>query len=424
MSFFDRFRKPVTEARSLEDPRVPISNTAALMALFGVSGGNLPAVTPESALTVPAWACAVGFLSRSLANLPLHAYADKGGTSERIGGKLQRVLNEAPNEEWTSFGARQYFWSQLFGSQAGRGLMYIERVGRNADSLWPMDATQTTVRRVNGKKVYTFNGKDYPGSDVIDVPFLLDADQLRSHAPLKMAGKALALALAMGDYAAGFFAGGGVPPLALSGPMPAGADAMKRAQADVKRAIDGAKERSEAIMPIPAGYDLKPVGFDPAKGQMTEARRLQIEEVARVFNLPPVFVGDLTHGTFSNTEQQDLQLVKHVIAHWAKAFEEECNLKLFGAQNNRRYVEHSIDALVRGDFKTRMDGLSQGIQNALITPNEARALDNRAPLPNGDNLYIQGATVPLGYQIEGDESSPDDEGGADEPRDPDTDSDA
>lgn len=424
MSLFDRFRKPMTEVRSLEDPRVPISNTAALMALFGISGGNLPAVTPDTALTVPAWACAVGFLSRSLANLPLHGYVDKAGASERIGGKLQRVLNEAPNSEWTSFGARQYFWSQVFGSAAGRGLLYIERIGRNPDSLWPMDATQTTVRRVAGKKVYTFNGRDYPAADVIDVPFLLKADQLGSHAPLTMAGKAIALALAMGDYAAGFFAGGGVPPLALSGPMPAGADAMKRAQNDVKRAIDGAKDRNEAIMPIPAGYDLKPVGFDPAKGQMTEARRLQIEEIGRVFNLPPVFVGDLTHGTFSNTEQQDLQLVKHVIAHWAKAFEEECNLKLFGAQNNRRYVEHALDGLMRGDFQTRMTGLSQGIQNALITPNEARALDNRAPLANGDSLMIQGATVPLGTQPKDGATSPAEQGGANEPRNPDSDPDA
>lgn len=69
MSFLDRFRKPKAEARSLENPAVPISDTAALMALFGIAGGNLPAVTAEAALTVPAWASAVGFLSRTLANL-------------------------------------------------------------------------------------------------------------------------------------------------------------------------------------------------------------------------------------------------------------------------------------------------------------------------------------------------------------------
>jgi len=381
---------------SPEDPRVPVS-AANFLQFFGVSAGNMRAVTLESALTVPAYAAGVSFLSRSLANLPLHAYRDRGEAgSERLPGKLQRILNEAPNSEWTSFGLRQYFWQGVF--TGGRGLTYIERVGPGADSLWPLDPFQTTVKRVNGRKVYNYQGKDYQAADVIDVPFMLKPDQLGVHSPLVMGAKALGLSLAMGDYASGFFAGGGVPPLALTGPMPAGADAVRRAQSDIKRAIDAAKSNNEPVFPIPAGYELKPVGFDPAKGQMTEARQFQVEEIARILNLPPVFLQDLTHGTFSNTEQQDLHLVKHLIAQWAKAFEEECNLKLFGAANNRRYVEHNLDAMMRGDFKSRMDGMSQGIQSGLITPNEGRALDNRPPKANGDVLYIQGATVPLGSQ--------------------------
>ena len=394
MSFFDRFRGE--QRSSPEDPRVPVS-AANFLQFFGVTSANLPAVTIDSALTVPAVAAAVGFLSRSMANLPIHAYADRGEAgSEKLGGKLQRVINEAWNEEWSSFAARQYFWGQVF--TAGRGLAYIERTGRNAESLWPLDATATTVARVGGRKVYVYQGRNYPAADVIDVPFMLKADQLQCRSPIVMGAKAISLALAMNEYGAGFFAGGGVPPLALSGPMPAGAEALKRAQADVKRAIEGAKKRSEAIMPIPAGYTLEPVGFDPAKGQMVEAQRLVIEEVGRCFQLPPVFIGDLTHGTFSNTEQQDLHLVKHLLSQWAKALEDEMNLKLFGAANNRRYVQHSLDAMMRGDFKSRIEGLARGVQTALLTPNEARMLDDRAAMPNGDQLYIQGATVPLGSQ--------------------------
>lgn len=410
MSFFDRFRRPGAETRSIENPTIAVS-AANFLQFFGVSSGTLPAVTVDSALTVPAVAAAVGFLSRSLANLPLHGFVDKGdGGSERLGGKLQRVLNEAPNGEWTSFGMRQYFWGQVF--TAGRGLAYIERIGRNPDSLWPMDATRTTVKRIAGRRVYTFDGKEYPAADVIDVPFMLRSDQLGCRSPIMMGSKAISLALAMNDYGAGFFAGGGVPPLALSGPMPTGADAMKRAQADVKRAIDGAKERNEAIMPIPAGYDLKPVGFDPAKGQMVEAQRFVVEEIGRIFQIPPVFIGDLTHGTFSNSEQQDLHLVKHLIAQWSKALEEELNLKLFVAHNNRRYVEHSLDAMMRGDFKSRIEGMARGVQTALLTPNEARALDNRAAKDNGDVLYIQGATVALGSQPQDGAQPPADNGGS------------
>jgi HK97 family phage portal protein len=186
--------------------------------------------------------------------------------------------------------------------------------------------------------------------------------------------------------------------LALTGPMPAGAEAVKRAQGDIKRAIDAAKANGDPVFPIPPGYELKPVGFDPDKGQMTEARRFQIEEFARIYNLPPVFLQDLTHGTFTNTEQQDLFLAKHLISQWAKALEEEMNLKLFGAKNNGRFVEHNLDGLMRGDLKSRIEALARGVQTALLTPDEARALDNRKAKPGGDVLYIQGATVPLGSQ--------------------------
>lgn len=392
------------ETRNAENPTIQVS-AENFLAFMGIDTAVSDYVSVDAALKVPAVSSAVNFLSGSLANLPLHGYRMRGENAERVGGTLQILLNEAPNPEWTSFGFRKYFWQQVF--TRGRGLAWIERDGPVIYNIWPLDPGKATKARVGGKTVYHYEGgKTYQASDVIDVAFMLKADQLNVYSPIQNAARAINLALAMEAYASGFFAGGGVPPLALVGPLPAGPDALKRAQADIKRAITAAKAKSDAVFPIPAGYDLKPVGFDPEKGQMTDARRFQIEEIAREFNLPPVFLQDLTHGTFANTEQQDLLLAKHTIAHWAKAFEEELNLKLFGQKKNGRYVEHNMDGLMRGDFKTRMEAMARGVQTALITPNEARGLDNRPPLPNGDTLYIQGATVPLG-------SAPTNNGGAD-----------
>jgi HK97 family phage portal protein len=235
---------------------------------------------------------------------------------------------------------------------------------------------------------------------VIDVPFMLREDQVAHYGPINLAKKALQLALAMNDYGATFFAGGGVPPLALSGPLPQGDAALKRASGDVDRAIKFAKLNRSPILPIPAGHELKPVGFDPSKGQMTEARLFQIQEIARVFQMPPAFLQDLSRGTFANVEQQDLHLVKHLISQWAKAFEDEANLKLFGRGRTGRYVEHNLDGLQRGDFKSRIDGIARAIQTAQMTPNEARSLENRPKHdnPDADELLVQGATVVLGKQ--------------------------
>lgn len=370
---------------------------SSFLQVLGAGSVNLPVVNTDAAMTVPAVWAAVSFLSRTLAALPLHAYRNASNGPERISGGLQTLIHEAPNPEWTSFKLRQHFWQQVF--TGGRGLIWIERSGSNIVGLWPMNPGDVEISRDKlGRTSYKLDGKSYPASDVIDVPFMLKSDGLKHYGPIERGAKAIQLAIAMNDFGSSFFAGGGVPPLAVYGPLPAGPEAMKRATADINRAIDAAKNDATPIVAMPPGYELKPIGFDPDKGQMTEARRFQIEEIARVYNLPPVFLQDLSRATFSNAEHQDLHLVKHLVGQWAEAFEEECNLKLFGQRNGGRYVEHNLDGLLRGDFATRMAGLSQAIQNAIRTPNEARALENLPALPNGDDLLIQGATVPLGSQ--------------------------
>jgi HK97 family phage portal protein len=384
------------ELRSVENPTIPVSSENFL-AFFGVNNAKLPHVTVDAALCVPAVAAAVAFLSRTMAALPLHAYRDTKDGPKKISGKLESVIHDAPNDEMDSFKFRQYFWQQVF--TGGRGLAWIERAPQGVEAIWPMDPYKTTIRRSGMRLVYSFNGKDYPSEDIIDLPFMLRPCGVRHYGPIVLASKAIQLALAMNDYASNFFAGGGVPPLALVGPLPAGAEAVKRAQADIKRSIDAAKNNNDAVFPIPAGYELKPVGFDPAKGQMIEARRFQVEEIARAYQLPPVFLQDLTQASFSNAEQQDLHFVKHLVGQWAEAFEGEVNLKLFGRGSNSRYVEHNLDGLLRGDFASRMTGYATAIQNAIRTPDEVRSLENLpAKGADADKLLIQGATVPLGTQ--------------------------
>ena len=128
---------------------------------------------------------------------------------------------------------------------------------------------------------------------------------------------------------------------------------------------------------------------------MTEARLFQIQEIARIWQVPPAFVGDLSKGTFSNTEQQDLQLVKHLVLHWCTAFEMECTLKLHGWRNPPKRVRHNVDGLQRGAFKDRIEALARAIMTGQMTPDEARALEGRGAEEGGDRLYIQQATVPL-----------------------------
>jgi HK97 family phage portal protein len=380
---------------SLESETVPVSSQNFLE-FFGLDSHRLPAVSIASALKVPAVTAAVMFLSRTMATLPKHVYRRTDSGPQRIKGKLQTTIHEAPNDEMGAAKFWQYFWQQVF--TGGRGLAWIERSGGGVEALWLIDPSKATIKRTAGRLVYAFDGKTYPSADVIDVPFALREDQIRHYGPITLATKAIQLALAMNDYASTFFAGGGIPPLAMIGPVANTPAGLQRQMADVHRVIEAAKKSDRPVFPMPSGYELKPVGFDPEKGQMTDARRFQVEEIARAYQLPPVFLQDLTRATFTNAEQQDLHLVKHLIGQWVQALEDELNLKLFGRTNRNRYVEHNVDGLLRGDFKSRIDGIVRGIQGGLMEPNRGRALMNwpAHSNPAADDLFMQGATVPLG----------------------------
>lgn len=393
--------KTASETRSsIENPTVPVS-AENFFAFFGMDTANLPSVTIDSALRVPAVNAAVNFLSRTLAALPLHAYRETADGAVKLTGKTAVAIHDAPNPVMGSFKFRQYFWQQVF--TGGRGLAWIEKNGSVVEAFWPMDPTRTTIQRRGFELVYKFENKTYSSAEVIDVPFMLKANQVQHFGPVGLAAKAIQLALAMNDYGATFFAGGGVPPLSLTGPLGSGPDATKRSVTDVNRAISAAKESRVPIFPIPPGYKLEPVGFDPEKGQMTDARLFQVQEIARAWQMPPVFLQDLSKGTFANVEQQDLHLVKHLIGQWAKAFEDEANLKVFGRPRGNRYLKHNLDALMRGDFKSRIEGIARAVQTAQMTPNEGRALEERPrhANPAADELLVQGATVVLGSQPAG-----------------------
>lgn len=127
-----------------------------------------------------------------------------------------------------------------------------------------MNPSKTTFRRLKGKLIYTHENNSYESADVIDLAFLLKDNLVGYYGPISQASKAIQLALAMNDYASNFFAGGGVPPLALTGPLPVGPAAMKRAMEDMNRSIANARSSDSPVIPIPPGYELKQVGFDPS----------------------------------------------------------------------------------------------------------------------------------------------------------------
>ena len=417
MGFFS-FGRRSAGAAAVNDPQVaetrsrPVetiqSSDPGLVSFFGgASAMTDEVVTLETALKVPAVSCAVSFLSRTLAALPLKVY-EKGedGRQARPGDPAHPLLNRAANDEISALDWRRDAWQDVFLS--GRHVAFIERNGRGDPiNIWPLETDKVTVERRQGRTLYRYRDGlrtvTYLASEVIDLRFMSGANRLSAVSPVFSNADTIGLAMAVTRYGARFFKNGGIPPFTITGPIKS-AGGVARAAHDLTAAVQKLAAEGGNALTIPDGHTLNPLGIDPEKMQMNETKRLLIEEIARIYSLPPVFLQDLTRGTFSNVEQQDLHLVKHLISQWAAVFEAEVNLKLWGRDGGAIYAEHVLDGLMRGDLKTRAEATSQRINTGQLTPNEAREMENRKPLPGGDNLLVQGAMVPAslaGASLEG-----------------------
>ena len=389
------------ESRSIENPSTPVT-LKNILNVFGMDSTSAAGVNVniDNALGVPAVMAAVQFLSGTIASLPLNVYQKTDSGREKLQSGLQNILHDAFSEECTSFDGRKYLMQNTLTT--GRSLTYVERLNNRVTNLFSLDPSKVKIKTKGFNKVYVFkadNGREitYQANEIIDIPFALRSDNITAISPILNSKNAIGLMIAANNYGAKFFNNGGVPPFVVTGKFETG-KAMKRASDELQQAIRNASKEERLALTLPLNHEIKPIGSTPEDSQMVDLQRFQIEEVARIYSLPPVFLQDLTHGTFSNTEQQDLHLVKHTIRRWVTQIEQEMNLKLFGRDNSSLYVEFNLDGLLRGDFSSRMAGYATGIQNGILKPNEARQAENRPTETNGDDLLIQGATVPLGSQ--------------------------
>jgi HK97 family phage portal protein len=393
MGFFSRKKAEVREVTTTQSA----PNFLEVLGLTSNVAASGVYVTTTKALGIPAFWAGVNFLSGTVAGLPLHVYRRTDEGRERLNTPLSRVLHDAPNPEQSSFAWRKYSFDQVF--TGGRAFSYIERNGRGeVRNIWPLDPSKVTVYSDKWSRYYTYSGKRYEASEIIDIPFMLHEDMVKHYGPVKTLRNALGMAIAASEYGAKAFQSGGIPPAVLQGPFTTGA-AASRASDDVHKAMMQLQKDGRPILAMPEGHRLEKMGFSPEEMQLLELQNFCVKEIARILSLPPVFLQDLQFGTFSNTEQQDLHFVKHTVKRWVEQTEQELNLKLFPRGSNL-FVEFSVDGLLRGDIKTRMEAHSTAIQNGIYTPAYAAKMENAPYHEEADQIFMQGGTMPIGAQAE------------------------
>ncbi len=399
-------RKGIFKARDKPKDAISGSNYSFL---FGSTSSGKP-VNEHTAMQMTAVYSCVRILSETLAGLPLHVYKynDSGGKEKNLNHPLYRLLHDEPNPEMTSFAFRETLMCHLL--LWGNAYAQIIRNARGeVIALYPLMPNKMIVDRdKNGRLFYLYQrsvedaptlGKDslvyLDPSDVLHIPGL-GFDGLVGYSPIAMAKNAIGLAMATEEYGAKFFANGAAPGGVLEHP---GTIKDPQKVKDSWNAAYQGSTNSHRVAVLEEGMKYQPIGISPEQAQFLETRKFQINEIARIFRVPPHMLADLEKSSFSNIEQQSLEFVKYTLDPWVVRWEQSmCRALLMESEKPIVFIKFNVDGLLRGDYVSRMSGYATARQNGWMSANDIRELENldRIPAEFGGDLYlINGAMTKL-----------------------------
>ena len=368
--------------------------------LFGgtTSGKNVNEFTAMQ--TTAVYSC-VRILSEALASLPIHLYIYKENGKEQVyTHPLYRLLHDEPNSEMTSFVFRETLMSHLLIWGNAYAQIIRDGAGR-VIALYPLLPNKIQVGRDKNNEIfYTYsrtsdenpNFKDYANvvlrkQDVFHIPGL-GFDGLVGYSPIAMAKNAVGMTIACEEYGASFFANGANPGGVLEHP-----GVLK----DPKKVRDSWNEvyrgtnNAHKVAVLEEGMKYQQIGIPPEEAQFLETRKFQINEIARLYRIPPHMVGDLEKSSFSNIEQQSLEFVKYTLGPWVIRWEQALQKTLLLPKEKTEYfIKLNVDGLLRGDYQSRMNGYAIGRQNGWLSSNDIRLMEDMNPIPDdeGGNLYL------------------------------------
>lgn len=358
-------------------------------------------VTERSSMQMTAVYSCVRVLAEAVAGLPLHLYkyTDSGGKDKALEHPLYFLLHDEPNPEMTSFVFRETLMTHLL--LWGNAYAQLIRNGRGeVVGIYPLMPNRVSVNRDDKGNIYykylrgledahlnKENEVILLHSEVLHIPGL-GFDGLVGYSPISMAKNAIGMAIACEEYGAKFFANGATPGGILE--HPGVVKDPERVRASWNSAFGGSANANKVAV-LEEGMKYTPISISPNEAQFLETRKFQINEIARIFRVPPHMVGDLEKSSFSNIEQQSLEFVKYTLEPWLIRWEQSLVRSLILPGDKGKYfIKFNVDGLLRGDYESRMNGYATARQNGWMSANDIRALENLDQISeeDGGNLYL------------------------------------
>lgn len=370
------------------------------------SGEKVDEKTAMQIATV--YAC-VRLLADSVAQLPLFLYKDEkdGKSTKAVKHPLYKILYRQPNPEMTSFSFREVMMTHLL--LWGNAYAQIVRDGKNnIIGLYPLLPENVEVDRCgDGKLYYTYHAytDEVPNTKNKDIVFRreeilhvvgLGFNGLVGFSPIAMMKNALGATIAVEKYGSVFFKNGAQPMGVLE--HPGVLKNPERIRENWKEVYGGASN-AHSVAILEEGMSYKPISLPPEDSQFLSTREFDVEEICRIFRVPPHMVQSLKRSTFNNIEHQSIDFVVHTLDPWLLRIEQAI-IKDLLLENEKDvyYPKFNVDGLLRGAVNERMRAYSVGVTNGFLSPNEVRRKENLPPIPTeegGDFYFVNGSYTRL-----------------------------
>ena len=396
-----------TGTSEIPDFRNDVRDSGTLFVFGRANSGEN--VDEKSAMQIATVYACVRLLAESVAQLPLHLYktTEPDGQEKAPDHPLYKILYREPNPEMTSFS----YWEAVMTHLLlwGNSYSQIIRDGKNnVLGIYPLLPENVEIDRTDkGELYYIYHAytNEVPGENNKDIVFRRDEilhipglsfNGLVGFSPIAMMKNSLGTTMAVEKYGSSFFKNGAQPSGVLQHP------GLLKDPEKVRRQwneVYGGAGNAHRVAVLEEGMEYKPISLPPEDSQFLSTREFGVEEICRIFRVPPHMVQDLKRATYANIEHQSIDFVVHTLDPWLVRIEKAIVKDLLLADEKDVYFpKFNVDGLLRGDYKSRMDGYSVGISTGIISPNEARRKENLPQLPEsegGDFHIVNGTYIKL-----------------------------
>ncbi|ETT33281.1 phage portal protein [Paenibacillus sp. FSL R5-808] len=395
--------------RALEQRSAPVEvglNDLKLLDMLGIDPAGVN-VRGKGALKIETVYTCVKILSETVAKLPLKIYqSDENDITKGTKHYLYPLLKLQPNPMMSAIDFFKALESSRAFGNAYANIEFDRRTGR-VIGLWPIDREKVTVIvddvglfNHKTKLWYQVNVggemRKIPAHEMLHIKGSVTLDGLIGVPTMEYLRGTVENAASAGKFINNFYKNGlqtkGL--IQYTGSLDEAAKKVFREQFE---SMSSGLKNSHRVSLLPFGYQFTPISMSMTDAQFLENTELTIRQLAAAFGIKMHQLNDLDRSTHNNNEQQQQQFYTDTMLPILTTYEQELTRKLFldNEIEEGYFTRFNVDAILRADFKTRMDALDKAVKGSIMSPNEARAKENLPPKDGGDELYANGNVIKL-----------------------------